>query len=232
MIKVLQQWVGERTLALPAFSYCYPGVDGEAPIFDPNTTPSVVGSISDLFWREAGVIRSLHPTHSIAAKGPESKWLCSGHQLCDTPCGRGTPFERMATGECSVLMFGARMHTYTLYHTAEDAANLPFLYEPRRYVLRFREAAGAVRTLTMRRQDVSIARRYEALNLQLESEGLLVRRPLVWGELILIPDAARLHCKIVDDMRQDPLLLVHESSRDMIANPKKVPAAGLSHDRG
>ena len=33
----------------------------------------------------------------------------------DTPCGVGTPYEKLVTQEFSVLMFGVTLNTYTLF---------------------------------------------------------------------------------------------------------------------
>ena len=78
VVEVLQTWLGEGDLTMPTHTYCYPDKNGEAPVFDPATTPSVVGAITDYFWKQPEVMRSLHPTHSLACQGPGADHLCSG----------------------------------------------------------------------------------------------------------------------------------------------------------
>src|SRR5687767_7285300 len=51
------------TVILPTFNY------GSLP-YDPATTQSLTGAISDAFWRLPGAVRSRHPTHAFAAMGP------------------------------------------------------------------------------------------------------------------------------------------------------------------
>ena len=41
-------------------------VNAEQPVFNVRETPSVVGILPQLFRQRPGVIRSLHPTHSLA----------------------------------------------------------------------------------------------------------------------------------------------------------------------
>src|SRR5262249_1506540 len=124
VLRALRDWIGNGTLCLPAHSYCYPRKDGSIPIFDLHSTPALTGRISDVFWRQAGVLRSNHPTHSLACSGPSAAWLCAEHELCATPCGAATPYARLVQSHCSVLMFGVTLDSYTLFHTAEDAARV------------------------------------------------------------------------------------------------------------
>jgi aminoglycoside 3-N-acetyltransferase len=208
VIEVLRTWIGERDLVMPTHTYCYPDKGGRAPLFDPAVTPSRVGTITDAFWRQAYVVRSLHPTHSLACLGPGAKNLCSGHELCDTPCGVGTPYEKLVTQEFSVLMFGVTLNTYTLFHTAEDAAQVPYLYESRPCRLQFVDRAGQVLPITIRRQDMSIVRRFGEMDSWLEQRGLLVRRTLGCGQLLFIPYAGAAHQELVESLRINPLLLV------------------------
>ena len=54
---------------------------GDAPlasgeIYDPAETPSRVGSVTNLFRRRPGAVRSLQPTHSVAAIGNRAEEFC------------------------------------------------------------------------------------------------------------------------------------------------------------
>ncbi len=217
VIDALLEWVSGRALAMPTFTYCYPDNTGNAPIFDRGTTKSVVGAITDHFWRQPHVVRSLHPTHSLACTGPGSPELCAGHELAETPCGDGTPFRRLIAQDCSVLMFGATMASYTLFHAAEDAAEVPYLYEPRPYNLAIRQQDGTIRSVMMRRQDSSVPRRFEAMDRWLEAHRLLMRVRLGYGELLFIPHAAEAHERLVTELRRDQLFLVAKQARQKVA---------------
>src|SRR5689334_5338465 len=78
VIDVLLQWLGnKKTLVLPTHTYCYPDEEGRCEVFDLAKTESQVGAITNYFWRRPGVARSLHPTHSLAAMGPEQDAIVS-----------------------------------------------------------------------------------------------------------------------------------------------------------
>ena len=199
---------------MPAHSYCYPDDGGSAPVFDSQKTSSRVGAITDTFWRQSGVQRSIHPTHSLACLGPQAAALISGHALCDTPCGRGTPYERLAHEDAAVLMFGASLDSYTLFHTAEAAAGVPYLYQKEPVNLRILNSAdGQPQDMKMQRQDMSITRRFRDMVPWLEARGLLVKARCGSGELLFIPHAAAAHEQLVQALRSDPWLLVEPSAR-------------------
>lgn len=201
-------------LCLPTHTYCYPSHPGApGPTFDSRLTPSRVGQITEFFWRQPGAFRSVHPTHSLAARGPGAADLCAGHELCDTPCGRGTPYERLVRHDAAVLMFGVTLDTYTLFHTAEDAAGCPYLYEPTPYDLRARDHAGTERRVLMRRQDMKVPRRFAAVAEVLAAEGLLRSRRLGLGRLLFLPSARAVHDFLVRELARDPYYLTADRSR-------------------
>lgn len=214
VVNALRSWITDRAaLALPTHTWSYPDASGVAPVYDFKSTPSVVGTITNYYWRQPDIVRSQHPSHSIACSGPDAEEFCRDHELRETPCGSGTPYLRIAEGNSSVLMFGATMDSYTLYHTAEDSAEVPYLYMPEQVTLRTRGADGEVREIKMWRQDMGVARRFEATTDWLAEQGLLVRRKLGLGELLYIPDARALHETVVETMRRDPFFLVADSDK-------------------
>jgi aminoglycoside 3-N-acetyltransferase len=63
----------EGTLVVPTHTWDRPGRGDFA--FDVRSTPSCVGVISETFRAMPEAIRSLHPTHSVAAVGPMARDL-------------------------------------------------------------------------------------------------------------------------------------------------------------
>ena len=57
----------QGTLLLPALSYTT--VTPEQPVFSVQETPSCVGKLSEAFRTASGMLRSVHPTHSVCAAG-------------------------------------------------------------------------------------------------------------------------------------------------------------------
>jgi aminoglycoside 3-N-acetyltransferase len=217
VINALRSWIGEHDLVMPTHSYCYPDEDGRTPRFNPAVTPSLVGAITNAFWRQPNVVRSLHPTHSLACLGAGARNLCVGHELCNTPCGAGTPYEKLILQDSSVLMFGVTLNTYTLFHTAEDAAQVPYLYEQKPYSLEVIDGDGQIRSVGMRRHDMRIIRCFAQMDRWLEKHALLVRRSLGFGQLLFIPNAGAAHHQLVEALHIDPFLLIAPAVRESVA---------------
>ncbi len=212
VLSSLRDWSNGKTLCLTTHSYCYPNERGQCETFDVHETPSRVGAISDLFWRQPGVLRSVHPTHSLAAYGPNAEKLIRGHESCSTPCGKGTPYERLVQEDSGVLMFGATMNTYTLFHTAEDAAMAPYLYEKHLYILKIASKDDHACNHSMHRHDMGVQRRFEEKKHWLEEQKLLFRYPLGAGELLWIPSASAVHNAVVAEIENAPGFLLADAA--------------------
>lgn len=211
VVSALRAWCAKSTLVMPTHTYCYP-LDGDAPIFDVKATSSKVGSITNAFMRGPNVWRSLHPTHSLAAEGPLARELIEGHEACDTPCGAGTPYERLLSWDSGVLMLGVTLECYTLFHTAEDAAQVPYLYETQPYDLRVKGASDQVISVRTKRQNMRIARRFSEMDDWFQDRGLLERRRLGSGELLWVAHSKYAHEALVANLQSDAHLLVKESA--------------------
>jgi aminoglycoside 3-N-acetyltransferase len=110
----------EGTLAMPTMS---------SGVFRRESTPSNVGRITEVFRQRPGVLRSLHPTHSVAAIGPRASFLLKDHELSPTAVGPETPFGRLVELRGKVLLLGVDQDRNTLLHGAEEAVNAPYLSE-------------------------------------------------------------------------------------------------------
>jgi aminoglycoside N3'-acetyltransferase len=93
----------------------------EAHAFDVKRTMSEMGLLTEVFRRAPHVLRSLHPTHSICARGPLADQLTATHHLAFTRTGKGTPFELMAQRRCAIAGLGVEyFRVLTQTHIAED----------------------------------------------------------------------------------------------------------------
>lgn len=126
VVEALEALVVERlggTLAMPAFTMAgtmAATLYGQAT-FDVRTTPSGMGAITEAFRRRPGVERSLHPTHSVAAKGPHARWLTESHHVDPHSFGRHSPFGRLLEVENGWLLgLGTDLGPVTFYHVLED----------------------------------------------------------------------------------------------------------------
>jgi aminoglycoside 3-N-acetyltransferase len=129
VITALQTVVGDGgTILMPnqpflgsAISYVNSG-----RAFDVRRTPSQMGLVSEIFRRSPGVLRSVHPTHPVAAWGAGARELIADHHAATTPCGKGTPYTRFAERNGKILFLGTNFEVMTYFHCLEEELE-PFM---------------------------------------------------------------------------------------------------------
>jgi hypothetical protein len=112
--------------------------------------------------------------------------------------------------DAAVMMFGCNMNTYTLFHTAEDAAGCSYLYCDRPVSMRIKGPAG-LRTLSIQRQNMEVPRRFVEAQGDLQEAGLLKCVRFGAGEIIFIPHAQRVHEFLLHKLTRDPRFLLKSS---------------------
>ena len=124
LIQSLMTYFGEAgLLILPTHSWAT--VNEEQPLFDPLTTPACVGILPNLFFKQAGVERSLHPTHSVAAYGHGAATYLQGEETMRTPCGQGGCWEKLIPLGAKIVFLGATLKTNTFIHGVEEWNQIP-----------------------------------------------------------------------------------------------------------
>jgi len=156
VIRALQDAVGVGgTLMMPTIPFQGTAVDyalGD-PVFDVRQTVSRMGLVTEVFRRSPGVVRSIHPTHSVAVWGSRTDAIIAGHEHAETPCGRRTPYGRLLECDGKILLAGVPANTMTFcYFVAEEL-------EPRlavqvltreRYPMRWKDRDGTVQVSNIR----------------------------------------------------------------------------------
>ena len=127
---ILQEVVSDGTLLMPTLSFGGTAVEyvAQAKVFDVKRTPSQMGLLTELFRREPGVLRSVHPTHSVAAWGRGAAAMIANHHLATTPCGRATPYQRLLNNDGKILFLGTDISVMTFFHylEADLESRMPF----------------------------------------------------------------------------------------------------------
>jgi len=93
--------------------------------YNPLTEPSCVGILPNLFLARPGVIRSWHPTHSLAALGRDAEEFVSGEEQWDTPCSRGGCYGKLYDRKAKILFLGCSLKRNTYLHGVEEWNDIP-----------------------------------------------------------------------------------------------------------
>lgn len=194
VLDALDEAVGpEGTVAMPAFPLVG-GMDeylASDPLFDVRETPSRMGAVTETFRRRPGVRRSLHPTHSVAARGPAAEELVRGHELADTPFGAGTPFEAMIERDFVQVWLGTGIRIFTLYHSFECLREGGFpidVFAPERAPARCVDESGRELVVPTLVHDPVVSgqkdNRREQMLEHLVGAGVVRRSPVGRGEIL------------------------------------------------
>ena len=103
----------------PEYCLAKPWV-GKKPEFHANTTPACIGLLPNLFRVRPGVVRSLNPTHSLAAAGKDARDFTAGHEKGTTPCGKHTPWWKLYLRGAKILHLGSRVSNTTYMHGVDE----------------------------------------------------------------------------------------------------------------
>lgn len=131
VIRALLSAVGpEGTVLVPTLTGTQKDGPKHPPRFDVRTTPCWTGRIPETLRQWPGAVRSLGPTHSVAAVGPDAQRLLVGHEDCRTPCGTSSPYVKLAEAGGKILFLGATLDANTTFHSAEELAGVPYHLQP------------------------------------------------------------------------------------------------------
>ena len=95
-------------------------------VFDPRKLGSNLGALPDTFLKRPGVRRSIHPTHSVSALGPQADFIVRDHHRAPSTFGEGSPWHRFTELNGKLLGLGISMGPVTYYHHVEDMLGATF----------------------------------------------------------------------------------------------------------
>jgi aminoglycoside 3-N-acetyltransferase len=196
------------TLVMPTLPFSGSALDWVEGknLFDNYMTPSRMGLITELFRRSPGVVRSQHPTHAVAAKGGGADMLCLNHHLATTPCGEGSPYQRIIAVDGATLLLGVSIETLMIYHSIEEILEdrmptSPFTEEE--YKIESRSVGGAMVETNTRLFNQELSRRRSISKLI----APLKAKPGYWrevkiGNMVMVLLKAREVLEVAEEMAE------------------------------
>ncbi|MBI5625554.1 MAG: AAC(3) family N-acetyltransferase [Elusimicrobia bacterium] len=121
LIATLAEAVGAQgTLVMPSFTMSFP----KTRFWELETTPSETGVLTEAFRKTPGVLRSLHPIHSVAAMGAGAAELAGS--WCASSFGPGSAFEKLYDRDAWLLCAGVGAERLTFVHYVEEREQVPY----------------------------------------------------------------------------------------------------------
>lgn len=119
----LSEYMEGGLLVLPTHTWSY--INEKNPEFHVEDSPSCVGHLTERFRKREGVVRSWHPTHSVAALGKDAVDFTQGDEKFDTPCARGSAWGKLLDREAQIMLLGVDLRRNTFIHGIEEWVDIP-----------------------------------------------------------------------------------------------------------
>ncbi len=149
IVDVFMEYFQKGLLMMPTHTWAQ--MSESYSLFDPEREPACVGIIPNIFRKRKGTLRSLHPTHSIAAYGPEAAEYVKGEENLTTPCMPGGCWCRLLDVEAKILLVGCTHTRNTFMHAVEELLDVPERLTDNPTDFQIRMPDGTIREVAMYR---------------------------------------------------------------------------------
>lgn len=119
----LSEYMADGLLVLPTHTWAY--INQGNPDYHVDNSESNVGILTELFRHRESVVRSLHPTHSVAALGKDAEEFIKDAHKHDTPCARTSPYGKLLDRHAQIMLLGVDLTKNTFIHGIEEWVDIP-----------------------------------------------------------------------------------------------------------
>ena len=95
-------------------------------VFDVRRTPSYTGILTEFARRQRQAVRSLHPTKSVCAIGPEARKLTATHHLSPYPYDTNSPYYKLIAHRGKIVGLGVTTNYISFGYCVDDALKEKF----------------------------------------------------------------------------------------------------------
>lgn len=123
LLDALMEYKQDGLLVIP--THTWNNVTADSDTFDVTNTVSCVGITPEIFRKRAGVVRTLHPTHSLGVYGKGATEFAQGQEKFNTPCAPKSCYGKLIDQNAQVLLIGVDFGRNTSVHCIEEIAGVP-----------------------------------------------------------------------------------------------------------
>ncbi|WP_438350029.1 AAC(3) family N-acetyltransferase [Paenibacillus sp. FA6] len=123
VINMLSEFMEDGLLVFPTHTWA--NINASNPVYYVEESPSCIGILPEIFRKRPGVVRSWHPTHSVAALGEGAESFTTGDEVFDTPCARGSAWGKLLDRQATILLVGVDLRRNTFMHGVEEWVDIP-----------------------------------------------------------------------------------------------------------
>ena len=121
-------YLTEGLFLVPTHTWANVGVKN--PVFDVRITVPCIGALPTVAAFRKDAVRSLHPTHSVAAFGKRAAEFVRGEELACSPCPAGGVWQRLYDEDAKILLLGVGLDKNTYIHAVDEMVDVPNRLKP------------------------------------------------------------------------------------------------------
>lgn len=208
VLDVLIDYMKDGLLILP--THTWRQMNDTYTVFDSRTETSCVGLLTNLFLKRDGVVRSLHPTHSVAAVGRDAACYVSGEEHTLSPCPRGGCWGKLYDRKATILFLGCSLKSNTYLHGVEEWIDTPNRLNPVAQAFTVVDRDGRSHTVWQHRHHtwdpvVDPSEHYDKMEPLFQREGA-VRYGRFGDARCIVGDAVKMAELTIPFLKRDPHL--------------------------
>ena len=140
LIGALRTYFSKGLLLIPTHTWA--NVNPEHPEYDASATVPCIGTLPRIAAFHPDGVRSLHPTHSVAAFGERAVEYVKGEELAGTPAPPDGCWGRLYEENAKILLAGVSQNRNTYLHAVEEMIGIPDRLSAEPYLVRGTDGRG------------------------------------------------------------------------------------------
>lgn len=127
LIDAMKEYLSDGLLVIPTHTW---RDIGTTKVFDVKESVPCIGVMAEVAAFRKDGVRSLHPSHSVAAFGKNAAEFVKGEEKSTSPCPVGCCLGRLYDEKGKILLIGVGQERNTYLHTVDEILELPNRINP------------------------------------------------------------------------------------------------------
>ena len=123
LIDAFTSYLTEGLFLVPTHTWA--NVGAENPVYRVKETAPCIGALPTVAAFRSDGVRSLHPTHSVAAFGKRAAEFVRSEERAQSPCPPNGAWARLCDEDAVVLLLGVGLDRCTYIHAVDEMLDLP-----------------------------------------------------------------------------------------------------------
>ncbi|MBR5742576.1 MAG: AAC(3) family N-acetyltransferase [Clostridia bacterium] len=140
MIDAFSSYLSDGLFIVP--THTWRNVNRQSPYYDVRSTEPCIGTLARIAAFRPDGVRSLHPTHSVAAFGTNAADYVRGEEKYGTPAPPESALSRLYEENGKVLLIGVGHERNTYLHAVDERLKIPDRIDPNAFVITIRDYDG------------------------------------------------------------------------------------------